>query len=750
MRGMRRAAGVVVLAMVCAIALPMALSRPAAASGSPTLTQTSTATSGGPGTGIDYQYAWDAIDCGTASSDSLTIQLYWQPGELMGSGTADATCSGPVSGTVPNNAVRGASDTPTALLFDNTQGIVVANSGATASTSFFVTPAPTPTPTPPPTPTPTPRPTPPPTNRPTPTPFQTGPATPTPHPTPVPTPTPTPLPTPTPFVIGGGGGGSGGGTPQGGADCSAGIGRSPTSAELEADTAQLAGAGADPTTLEIQLLSSAEYYKDAGSNNLGFVTRLYDDVLRHDPTPIEVSTALPMLVAGGDAGRTQLVEDVVLSQEARAIRVDQAFHALLKSYPDGADLALWVNRLTGPGFKGLSGNVMVEEIAASAKYYAHVGATSVGYITNLYLDLLNRSPTAGDLTANATLLATITAGRAPGAAPTVIAAATTARLTLAEQVVTGAEFRTDEVTSFFANYMHPTCKQLLAQECTSSIGTPTASQLAAALASMQSGTTEEAIIAGVLSSPQYYQNHGSTQTGLIDGVYQDLIGRAPTNAELSAALAAYTNDPVGHVAFAQAMVGSLAYQDLVVSLDYQQLLLRAPLTSETNGGQGILAGNQSLQTPDESLIEQIASTNEYYVDTGGTDSRFVVHTIGTLLMRAGQPAEEFHLLGLPQPHDAIWQAAVAQSLVNSPEYRTDYIRGVYEKFLTYSVCVVASDPGGNAGANGLLARVPGGWFGLGIIVGVLIMGIGGAVFFTLERRRFARIYPNEVPRHRPE
>jgi hypothetical protein len=747
-RGMRRAAGVVVLAMVCAIALPMALSRPVAAFTSPTLS--ANPASGHPQTQITYTYTWNTTDC-TVSADSLEIQMFWDnPPQALGSGPATpGTCNATLTVPIPNNAAMG-NDAPTADLYDTTTGSPVGNSEASTTVSVTPAPTPTPTPTPPPTPTPTPRPTPPPTNRPTPTPFQTGPATPTAHPTPVPTPTPTPLPTPTPFVIGGGGGGSGGGTPQGGADCSAGIGRSPTSAELEADTVQLAGAGADPTTLEIQLLSSAEYYQDAGSNNLGFVTRLYDDVLRHDPTPIEVSTALPILVGGGDAGRTQLVEDVVLSQEARAIRVDQAFHALLKSYPDGADLALWVNRLTGPGYKGLSGNVMVEEIAASAKYYAHVGATSLGYITNLYLDLLNRSPTAGDLTANAALLAAIQAGRVPGAAPTVIAAATAARLTLAEQVVTGAEFRTDEVTSFFANYMHPTCKQLLAQECTSSIGTPTASQLAAALSSMQSGTTEEGIIAGVLSSPQYYQNHGSTQTGLIDGVYQDLIGRAPTNAELSAALAAYTNDPVGHLAFAQAMVGSLAYQDLVVSLDYQQLLLRAPLTSETNAGQGILAGNQSLQTPDELLIESIASTPEHYVDTGGTDSRFVVHTIGTLLMRAGQPTEEFHLLGLPQPHDAIWQAAVAQSLVNSPEYRTDYIRGVYEKFLTYSVCVVASDPGGNAGANGLLARVPGGWFGLGIIVGVLIMGIGGAVFFTLERRRFARIYPNEVPRHRPE
>ena len=551
-------------------------------------------------------------------------------------------------------------------------------------------------------------------------------------------------------MIGGGGGGSGGGTPQGGADCSAGIGRSPTSAELEADTAQLSGAGADPTTLEIQVLSSAEYYRDVGSNDLGFVTRLYDDVLRHDPTPIEVATALPTLVGGGEAGRMQVVENVVLSQEARAIRVDQAFHALLGSYPDGADLALWVNRLTAPASKGMSGNVMVEEIAASDRYYAHVGATALGYITNLYLDLLNRSPTQGDLTANAALLATITAGRTPGAAPTVVAAATKARLTLAEQVVTGAEFRTDEVTSFFANYMHPTCKQLLAQECTSSIGTPTDAQLAAALTSLQNGTTEEGIIAGVFSSPQYYQNHGSTQIGLINGVYQDLIGRAPTNAELTAALAAYTNDPVGHLAFAQAMVGSLAYQDLVVSLDYQQLLLRAPLTSEMNAGQGILAGNRSLQTPDEVLIEQIASTPEYYVDTGGTDSRFVVRTIGTLLMRPGQPTEESQLLGLPQPHDSTWQFAVAQSLVDGTEYRTDYVRGVYEKFLTYTVCAVPADPPGNGGGIGLLARVPGGWFGLGIVVGVLIIGFGAAAFFTLERRRFARIYPNEVPRHRPE
>jgi outer membrane biosynthesis protein TonB len=729
---MRRAAGLVILALVCAVALPMALARPAAAFTDPTLVQTSGPASGGPGTSLTYQYTWDATDCGV-STHSLEIQVFWQfPVEVIGSATADSTCSGAVTATVPNNATTNETNTPTASLVDNTVGGQVANSEATATTTFFVPPPPTPTPTPIPTPRPTPRPTPPPTQRPTPTPIG-----PTPKPTAPPTPTPTPLPTPTPFVIGGGGGGSGGGTPQGGADCSAGIGRSPTPNELQTDIAEIAGAGTDATGLEIQLLSSPEYYQDAGNNNLGYVTRLYDDVLRHDPTEIEVEAALTILNTGGNTARMQLAENVVLSPEARAIRVDQAFHALLKTYPNAGELALWVNRLTGPGTTGLAGNSMVEYIAASAAYYTLVGGTANDFMTKLYEDLLNRQPTSADITANKALLAEIQAGNA------------TARLTMAENVVAGEEFRTDEVTSFFANYMHPTCRELQAQECTSGIAVPTASELSTDLTLLQSGTSEEDIIATVLSSPQYYQDHGSTQTGLINGVYQDLLGRAPTNAELSAALATYTNDANGHLTFAQAMLSSLNYQDLLVSLDYQQLLLRAPLPSEQDAGQGLLNGNfKSLQTPDEVLIESIVATSEYYADTGGTDSRFVAHTISGLLMRPGLEAQESQFLALPQPHDAAWQGAVAETLVSGTEYRTDFIDGLYAKFLTFSVCAVApSDP---SGGSSFLKSVPGGWFGLGIFVGVVIMAIGGGAFFMLERRRFSRMYPNEVPRHHPE
>src|SRR4029077_14594519 len=97
----------------------------------------------------------------------------------------------------------------------------------------------------------------------------------------------------------------------------------------------------------------------------------------------------------------------------------------------------------------------------------------------------------------------------------------------------------------------------------------------------------------------------------------------------------------------------------------QQLLLRAALTSEADAGQGILGGSvKSLQTPDEYLIEQIAETPEFYADDGGTDSGFVARTIATLLMRNGDATEENAFLKLPLPHDASWQGAVAQTILN--------------------------------------------------------------------------------------
>lgn len=50
------------------------------------------------------------------------------------------------------------------------------------------------------------------------------------------------------------------------------------------------------------------------------------------------------------------------------------------------------------------------------------------------------------------------------------------------------------------------------------------------------------------------------------------------------------------------------------------------------------------------------------------------------------------------------------------------------------------------GGPGFLAKIPGGWFGLGIFVGVGLLAAGAVAFLTLERRRFARMYPKNGSR----
>jgi hypothetical protein len=606
--------------------------------------------------------------------------------------------------------------------------------GSEASASFTVTSPPTPTPTPNPTPPPTATPRPTATATPRATPTASGPTV-RPTATAKPTPTPKPLPTPRPFIGGGGGGGSGGGSPEGGAACSAGLGRNPTSAELSSDVTQLV-AVSDPTAIQIDVLSSNEYFQDTGGNPMDFVNRLYDDVLRHDPTPVEVSIALSLVTDAGQAGRTEIARDVVLSPEARAIRVDQAFHTLLATYPSGADLAVWVNRLAGVGVTGISANTMIAQLATTPAFSVLAAKTGLSFVTKLDETLLSRAPTAAELTGDTALIAEINAGSAA------------ARLAVAEKIVSSTEFLTLQVTSIYANYMHPTCKALMAQECTTGVGAPTTSQLASALTALAGTSTEERVIAGVLGSREYYANHGSTQAGLVKAVYQDLLGRAPTNAELDAALVKYSNDPLGHTAFADAMTDAPEYRNLVLSLFYQPLLLRAPLPSETLAGERVLNGDvPSLQTPDETLIEQLVATREYLADTGGTPTDFILRTIDILLLQAPPTAEAQRYLSEPLPHDATWQSRVAESVIGSTSYHTDFVRGVYAKFLTYMDCPTAAAIVATPGDAGFLKQVPGGWFGLGVLVGVLLMAAGAALFFTLERRRFARIYPDEAPRH---
>ena len=266
----------------------------------------------------------------------------------------------------------------------------------------------------------------------------------------------------------------------------------------------------------------------------------------------------------------------MLSPEARAIRVDSAFHMLLKRYPSSTELADWVNRLPGSGATaGIFGTAMVEDIAATAEYFARSRQLSDAlYVATLFRSAQSSARSSGGHERRATdpIERRGRGGGAPGAGP-----------------VRCSRVRSSEPMR--SHRFSPTT-------CTAPAGTSSSESARAPFGHRPRSSsrtrsphwrarlTEADIIAGVFGTNKYYEKHGSTQAGLIEGVYQDLLGRAPTNAEVTAALNKYTNNSVGHTAFAQSMVASPEYQNQVVSLDYQQLLLRAPFTSEADAGSG--------------------------------------------------------------------------------------------------------------------------------------------------------------------
>ena len=377
--------------------------------------------------------------------------------------------------------------------------------------------------------------------------------------------------------------------PQGGATCSAGIGRSPSAAELNTDLARLV-AGTDPTEIQIGILASSEYFQDAGGTDLDFVNRLYDDVLRHDPTPVELATGLTILNDTGASGRGELAQDVVLSGEARAIRVDQVFHTLLGSYPNSTELAVWVNRLPGASAPTSSVSQMVEAITGSSTYYALVGGKGPAFVNRLYEELLNRAPTPTELSGDAALINEITAGVA------------SARISVAAKVLVTAEFRparsrrsspttcTQRVRSFVPRSAPPRSARRRPQSSPRpSLG-------------LASNTTEEQIIAGVLGSDQYYENHGSTETGLVEGRLPGPARAAADAAELTAALDKYPNDSsVNRVRPVDGGVRSVQGPRHLARLP----AAGAPRATRLRGGtgEGVLNGDvPTLQTPDRALI----------------------------------------------------------------------------------------------------------------------------------------------------
>jgi uncharacterized protein GlcG (DUF336 family) len=223
------------------------------------------------------------------------------------------------------------------------------------------------------------------------------------------------------------------------------------------------------------------------------------------------------------------------------------------------------------------------------------------FVTQAYQDLLGRAPSSDEL------------ARATAA----LDQKTLTRNQFARNVESSPEYRTDEVQSLYAAYLHHPADADAVNRLTGLLA---------------SGHTVEQVAALILGSSEYYQTRaGGTPDGFLDALYGDLVGHPAdpvTRAQLGRALA----HGLSRTVIAGGVLNSPGYKQQVVEGVYEHFLHR-PADST-----GLAVGVAFLRRGgrDETLTAGIVSSDEYFarVDPAAADPQLTPDDVSALLRRA--------------------------------------------------------------------------------------------------------------------
>ena len=201
----------------------------------------------------------------------------------------------------------------------------------------------------------------------------------------------------------------------------------------------------------------------AGNANTLYVASVYGLLLNRAPDPSSIfwvnslnQGASPTSVVLAIEGTTEYLQDQVVA----------IYATYLNRHPDPSGEQFWVNFLMGGG----TFEQVAAELAGSAEYFALEGGTNQGFVTGLYTDVLDRTPTSVEVNGWVTLL---NSG--------------TSRTAVATQFLTSTEYRTDLIMSDYATFLGRKADP---------------AGLMGWLNAFQAGAKDQDVLAGIFGSPE--------------------------------------------------------------------------------------------------------------------------------------------------------------------------------------------------------------------------------------------------------
>jgi uncharacterized protein DUF4214 len=206
-------------------------------------------------------------------------------------------------------------------------------------------------------------------------------------------------------------------------------------------------------------------------SNVCFIPTLYQHLLGRSPSPSETGDGLTFL---GSHTRTQYAALLLSGAEYKTDVIQSAYRRFLGRSATAGEVSYWLGVLGTGG----TDELLYANILGSNEYFLlpRVGGTNTGFVTAIYLDVLNRPVDSSSLTFWVAALE-----------------GTTTRLEVAQALLSGAEYRTELVQGWYQRF--------LARGATTS-------EVNAWLSVFVSGATDEQIIADITGLDEYFNRAG--------------------------------------------------------------------------------------------------------------------------------------------------------------------------------------------------------------------------------------------------
>lgn len=197
-----------------------------------------------------------------------------------------------------------------------------------------------------------------------------------------------------------------------------------------------------------------------------YIANVYDDLFARPVDAAGLQTWTSRLLAG--TPRVEVANGITGSDEYRSRLIAASYRTYLGRSPDPAGAEHWLRQMR----QGMTIQAMEAGFVASPEYYQQSGSTSAGWVTRLYQQVLGRDPAASEV---AHWQREMSAGMGP------------------VQVALGFLLSTEHLTSVVdGHYVH-----LLGRHIDPS-------GRATWVTAIQRGTRVEAVIGGIVASPEYY------------------------------------------------------------------------------------------------------------------------------------------------------------------------------------------------------------------------------------------------------